>query len=117
MGKVKNFFKNRLEDLKYSSLAAVLLGTPLLLNCHYAYQHGSSAGSFFVGSNKVDVVKYSGLIENYYTFSRGSNVLASLDGWDGTSGKFELDGKIVSFDKWDGPYTISDKPINVKLSR
>lgn len=83
----------------------------------YALRNPSYVGSFYAGTNKVDVIKYSGIIDNLYKFSSGTNTIAMFDGWDRGMGKFELDGKVVSFDKWDGPYKIENKPEIVELKR
>ena len=76
-------------------------------------------GKFSVGTNRIEVVKYNGLVGNWYGFFQGTNSLGMVDSWDGTAGRFELDGKVVSFDKWNGPYQISEKPKieTVKLQR
>lgn len=105
-GALKNFGKNVAGFAVLASAFAI----PIITDYNVAMGRKSSAGSFEIGTNTVEITKYSGFMDNYYIFSRGSNVLTSVDGWDGTAGKFELDEKVISFDKWDGPYKIADKP-------
>jgi hypothetical protein len=106
------------KELRASNLRAFAGGVGLLglvtafiiSNEYLGNRRQKAIGNFLVDTNEVGVVEYPGLFENHYHFLHGTNLLCCVQDWDRSSGKFELGGKVVSFDKWDGPYNISDKP-------
>jgi hypothetical protein len=106
MGYCLEVLKNMGKNLAGFAILTSAFAIPLAINYNVAMKRASFVGSFEVGTNKVEITKYSGCFDNYYTFSRGTNVLTSVDGWDGTRGSFKLEDNLVSFDKWGGPYKI-----------
>lgn len=108
---LRKFLKERVRDVYMSAIAAGLFTAPMIGDYVLEQRAEKSfVGRIEVNSNNVEIVKTRGFLNNHYRFFNGTNCVAYVTSWNGTPGKFELDGKVVSFDKWSGPYIISDKP-------